>query len=297
MKTIATDNLFDLITWHKWTAISITGSIIIIYLNLTEYAIGGELGKNSAQTANILGALQLVIKAHELCIVASLVCIAKQWILSSFMDADRGMVLGLLGAEGVLAQPSFLISKEFYAAISYGLSGLWCQGDTAKKRQIFTLSLFLLLACVISALSGPASGALMVPRVDWFFEKYFTHPTLVPTQHFPHVLIGHQYIHGKYVVDGSTELFNPVLFQNISNLLGYWVGYQAHQDMTTGNTSTLQRGGNNYEFIFARTITNTSTIWNRAMGGDWTGSSTATTAMKMSDVQITDALLNRYYEV
>lgn len=91
--------------------ISIAGSATLIYLNFSEYAIGGELGKDQAQTADILGALQIAIKAHELVLLVSLVQIAKQWIHGSLMNANKGLVLGLVGAEESLAAPSFVISK------------------------------------------------------------------------------------------------------------------------------------------------------------------------------------------
>lgn len=297
MKPVATDNLFDLILWHKWTVISITGSVIVIYLNLAEYVIAGELGKNSAQTANILGALQLVIKAHELCIVASLVCIAKQWILSSFMDMDRGMVLGLVGAEGMLGQPSFLISKEFYAAFSYGLSGLWWrQSGTQKKRQIFTLSVFISLACVISALSGPASGALLIPRVDWFFEREFTGLSMSPTYHFPNILIDQRYGYGMFYGQ-RVDPFASLTSDELSSLLIHWDSYMAVQDNTSSDKTVVQEERHSPGDLWGRPVTITSTTWNRAMGGDWTGSSTATITMRSCDFNIIFELNNQSHEV
>lgn len=108
---VISKNIWGILIWHKWMVISIAGSATLIYLNFREYAIGGELGKDQAQTADILGALQIAIKAHELVLLVSLVQIAKQWIYGSLVSASEGFVLGLVGAEESLAAPSFVISK------------------------------------------------------------------------------------------------------------------------------------------------------------------------------------------
>lgn len=166
------------------------------------------------QTANILGALQLAIKGHELAIVASLVFIAKQWIHDSLLDLNKGVILGLVGAELSLSAPSFVISKEFLTAIRYGLSGgFWWDSRkseaTARKREMALLGGFLFIACIVASLAGPASGVLMIPRVQWFFDQELILSVPDDTDpyrgiHYPNMLIDPQNAVGR-IRSGSRE--------------------------------------------------------------------------------------------
>lgn len=99
----------DIIGWHVWAILSLTGTSILIWLNFSRYFIGSEIGTSLQQSANYLGALQLAVKLHELLIVASIFSIAQQWILRDLMG--RGTLPGLLGAESAMSAPSFIISE------------------------------------------------------------------------------------------------------------------------------------------------------------------------------------------
>lgn len=171
-KAIISNRLTDILGWHIWTILALIGTTILLYLNFSEYSIGGDLGGSQSSSANIIGILQVVIKVHELVIVASLVAIAHQLILSNLMSS--GLLLGLLGAEGSLTTPSFLISAQFWHALGYGFRSIYSPGglengpDRPARIRILGLVFFLFLSCLIASLAGPASGVLMIPRVDWF---------------------------------------------------------------------------------------------------------------------------------
>lgn len=80
-KAIICTSVVGVLAWHIWTFLSISVTVILLYLNFINYSIGGELRSNSSTSANILGALQISVKVHELVIVASLVAIVQQCIL------------------------------------------------------------------------------------------------------------------------------------------------------------------------------------------------------------------------
>lgn len=76
-KVIISNAFYDILVWHIWAVISVTVSVLLVALNYAEYSIGGEIGGSPGATANILGTLQLAIKAHEITIVASLFMITR----------------------------------------------------------------------------------------------------------------------------------------------------------------------------------------------------------------------------
>lgn len=286
-KATITTGLWAIGAWHKWTVISLAGSFTLIYLKVTEYSIGGELGRNAAATANILGALQLAIKGHELAIVASLVFIAKQWIHDSLLDMNKGVILGLVGAEGSLTAPSFIISKEFLAAICYGLSDgfSWSNRKTearARKREMFQLGGFLFIGTIIASLAGPASGVLMIPRVQWFFEKEII---LIPEHtkpyegiHYPNMLIDPQYAVGQYTFGFTGDPFAVESFHNVTRPLEYWsfYGERRIRYLATEQEKTMHTTDDRY----GKVALNTSTTWGRPLGGNWTGCTNITTTMR-----------------
>lgn len=294
MKTVFSNGLWGILSWHIWTAISVSVSITLIYLNLTNYAIGGELGENAAATADILGALQLPIKAHELAIVSSLGSIAREWILGNLMDVNKGMLLGLVGAEGSLGEPSFLISGRYLAATQYALSSAlwWRQStpeETARKRGILKLAAFMCIGCILCALAGTASGALMIPRVDWFFRKTITLPiTFAWTNHYPNIMIDQRYGYGKYDPFYSQGPFGVQGFGNIDYFMKYWDDYASRRGLFLSVHQTeLTHTASDF---YGEMAINTSTTWGRMLGGNWTGSTTARTTMRDGNTAVLAAL-------
>lgn len=277
-KSIISNKPRALIVWHFWTVISVTVSIALIYLNLTQYTIGREVGANPAGTANIIGALQLAIKAHELSIVASLYLIARQWIQGCLMDINSGTVLGLVGAERSLAAPSFLISAEFRAAAGKGISG---------NLRVGALAMFLFSGCVISSLAGPASGALMIPRVDWFFEKELNYPNM-PSDNYPHILIDPRLGRGVYKLVNNHVVVDPEVLRSTLSGLDYWEQFYVQQ--TSLGIVRVQDTVHEFTDILRRRYTNSSTTWGRSLDGNWTGGTVVSTAMNIGINYIRNAL-------
>lgn len=164
-KHIVCTHWWHFLAWHSWTVASLTVTATLLWLNFTEYAIGGEIGRSPKSSADILGALQLAIKTHELLIVASLITIARQMIIGDLLDG--GIVLGLLGAEASFSTPSFVLTGEFTQSFLFGLRSIYKSDSQPINRRMLWLASFVFWACVLSSLAGPASGVLMIPRIDW----------------------------------------------------------------------------------------------------------------------------------
>lgn len=266
----ASSLLWDLLTWHIWGIISLAGSVILLYLNFKEYAIGGELGTNPGQTANILGVLQLAIKAHELAIVASLFAVTSQWIQGSLRDG--GILFGLLGTETSSAQPFFIISSEYRAAFGYGISGILRSStqtpeERKKRKGMFLLTCFLCVICIISSLAGPASGVLMIPRVDWFWATDITMGT--EGRVYPHILVQHE------PLSNST----PLMVAGLQ----YWVDVASYGDLWLFMLDGYRQNVTRHRFTdtAGNCYINTSTTPGRVLGSNWAGSTKARSAMRL----------------
>lgn len=266
-----------LIFWHRWTVLSVTASVTLIYLNLTEYAIGREVGANPAGTANILGALQLMIKAHELSIVASLYRIARQWIHGCLMDVSSGTVLGLVGAERSLAVPSFLISHEYRAAVM----------SVFSDHSRWALVTFLFVGCILSSLAGPASGALMIPRVGWFFEKELIYLNM-PSDDYPNLLIDPRLGHGQFLITNNHIVFDPDHVRITVSSLDYWE--QVYVEQNALGVIRVQDTVHEFTDIAGRRYTNTSTTWGRFLDGNWDGGTVVNVLMNTGINHIRTAL-------
>lgn len=194
------------------------------------------------------------------------------------MDVNRGTVLGLVGAERSLAAPSFLISAEFRSAAHAGLSG---------NLRVCALAIYLFVACIISSLAGPASGALMIPRVDWFFEKDLIYHNM-PNNNYPHILIDSRLGQGEYdIVDGHM-IFDADVVQSTLSGLDYWE--QLYIQQTALGVVRVEDISHEFTDIAGRRYTNTSTTWGRPLNGDWSGGTTVSTTMAVGINHIRNVL-------
>lgn len=185
------------------------------------YAIRGELGRDPDETANILGAVQLLIQMHGLSISASLFQIARQWIQGSLLTLDRGIPLGLVGAERELGSPSFVVSHGYLAAVKYSVSlwGAQMRDDKRRKWDVGMVTAFLFVSCIVSVLAAPASAALMIPRVHWFFEKKFQFlGSQTGRSTIPSILVPPQLGNGTYGAAG----IDPTTLYADDGALAYW---------------------------------------------------------------------------
>lgn len=275
-KHIASIHPWDVLRWHIWAILSLTGTAVLLWLNLSHYAIGAEIGNSTHQTADILGIFQLIIKVHELLIVASLANIAHQLLIGSLLK--DGIILGLLGAEASLADPSFIVSAEYSQAFWVGLQAAFGYGKSEYRqvyRKVFRLALFILWASALSALAGPSSAVLMIPRVDWnYFDQRAYSPPL-PDNMFPNIMIA--------PADSDSGLLagNPEYFLGLE----YWDFYFANSAWNESNLDDL-----NHDFgdIGSTVYINTTGSYNRELHDKWNGGTTVTCMMQSGFQDIQD---------
>lgn len=255
---------WNFLSWHIPGIVSVTVSAILLWLNFSEYTIGGELGHSEQDSANAIGALQLAIKVHELFIIASLAIIARQLILESL--TRDGIVLGLLGAESAMAQPSFVISGGYRQALAFGFQIIFHKRSIDRRGwpvrwRVLGLSFFFLLACILSSLAGPASAVLMLPRVDWKFvdEKTFTPPNST----FPNIMVGTNQVHGT---DGSS----PLVFETGSTYtpgLGYFSYFVENSAWNKSSDDLYHKFGDAGAIAYI----NTTGSYHRNLSAEWPG--------------------------
>lgn len=268
-KRITSSCWWDLLKWHIWAVLSVSGTMVLLWLNLSRYAIGDEIGNSPRQSVDIVGTLQLVIKVHELLIIASLANIGRQLIIGSLLK--DGIVLGLLGAESSLSNPSFIVSGEYSQALRFGFwgsigFGLGRSGFSRIHWKVFGLALFILWSSVISSLAGPSSAVLMIPRVDCnSFDKWTYSP---PTSHgiFPNVMIS---------VIGGPNIFD----QYPRSFLGleYWNYYFENSAWNKTIPDDLYH---DFGDIGSTVFINTTGVYNRDLNQKWDGGTEVTCMMQ-----------------
>lgn len=218
-KAIISTSVVGALGWHIWAILSVSGTCILLYLNFSQFPIGGELGASASSSANILGFLQIIVKLHELAIIASLVGIAEQYILRDLLS--DGLLFGMLGAEGGLANPSFLITKRFRLALKFGFGGLYPhRNDHQDRLRTLRLVILIILCCTIAGLAGPASAVLMIPRVGWFLDDtlYFSP---VEQSTLATIMIGN----APTILDGAIFMESNVFAlsdRQVSSGIRYW---------------------------------------------------------------------------
>lgn len=276
------------LSWHIPAIVSVTVSATLIWFNFTGYAIGAELGHSAKDSANVIGALQLVVKSHEIFITASLIIIARQLLLENLVL--DGIVLGLLGAESALVQPSFIISGEYRQALAFGLQIIFGKGEIDRRDRpvrwrVFGLSLFFLLACGLSSLAGPASGVLMIPRVDWKIadEKSYTP---APYNTFPNIFIGTD----QEREDGVPNVFESTTF--FTPGLNYWEYYLENFDW---DTEIVEDDDLYHKFGDAGAVAyiNTTGRYNRDLSVEWSGGTHITCRMQDGSPDIRENTLKQ----
>lgn len=277
-KTIISTGVVAVLKWHIWAVLSLSGTIILLALNFCQFAIGGELGGSPSSSANILGALQLVVKAHELSIVASLAAIVEQTILRDLFGG--GLLLGLLGAEGAVGNPSFLISTPFRSAVKFGFREIYSpaswQKDVGRLRTL-RLVFLMLCCCIIAGLAGPASGVLMIPRVNWHFHSSGQRePVLKST--LPTIMIGTSPgLLGGDSITESNVFAIPDLF--VASGMRYWRDISGF-GLESPAISLERKSVHKFQDYFGLVFVNTSGSYERPLDGAWTGATRITTTAR-----------------
>lgn len=277
-KAIISTSIAGALGWHIWAILSLTGTGILLYLNFTKFAIGGELGGSSSSSSNILGFLQVIVKAHELAIVASLFAIAHQFIMRDLLR--DGILLGLLGAEGSLANPSFLISRRFRLAVQYAFRRTDSPRSSKNNPgQLRTLQLVILITCccVIAAFAGPASAVLMIPRIDWFFYSTDRFEA-VPRSTIPTIMIGTS----PGILD--TDMFSESNVFALPDLIvgstyRYWKDVSACE-LRSSRVTLAEKSLHQFHDYYGQVYVNTTGSFKRPLNGPWTGGTRTTTASR-----------------
>lgn len=263
----------------------------------------GDIGRNPAETANIIAALQMLIQMHGLSVTASLFQIASQWIHGSLLSLDRGIPLALVGAERDLGLPSFVISRGYLSAVKYSASLWWgprTGEEVRRKWDIGMVTAFLFVSCIVSVFAAPASGALMIPRVHWFFDSTIREwPYRVGDgQVYPHIIVPHEVSQFKY--GGLDEIVDSDPLRRTSDReeLKFWKElYPRNRSPSLPAISeTLIR----HQVLKTNRITyvNTTTQWGRSMDHNpGVGSTYAKAIMEEEPETASRAMIERSYIV
>lgn len=318
-KPVILKNLHILLQWPIWTVISVSGTVVLLILNFTEFQLGAQLqlGRmlaNDQQTANILGAIQLAVKIHDYTLVSSIFRIAQQWV-HGYLTGD-GILLGLLGAEEALARPSFLVSRGYKSAVRYGFSGPLSSGkktpgepkgehDGQSRRNMRFLAGLLFLGCIISSLVGPASGVLMIPHIHWYLDEVidYNHPekysesstfNLMPLTDHPSWLAGREYpdiLIGTGFDSGRNKSYETNPFIAYPELLEpglrYWDIFATSWRTVLGRPAEEHRVRLLRDFA-GDVYINTTTTFDRELDGNWTGPGTNIVTAMRYDIVVGD---------
>ncbi|KAH0561987.1 hypothetical protein GP486_003306 [Trichoglossum hirsutum] len=149
----------------RWTAllrcaihiVPVAPSIALIYLNLTDSYIGGELTGPSGGDAFKLGALQFAAKLHELAIQASIAVILLSYIRHE-LTIGPGLPFGAVNAGQSFTDLSFLWSSEFWGAI------LSTEGRFTWRRKL-SLTFAIFGSVLLAAVAAPSSAISVIPQL------------------------------------------------------------------------------------------------------------------------------------
>ncbi|KAH7371252.1 hypothetical protein BKA66DRAFT_572987 [Pyrenochaeta sp. MPI-SDFR-AT-0127] len=144
------------------------GAIPLLVLNWTSYFIG--LAPPDARS------LQFAAKFHEILMQASIFEIILAIIRSQIVEDY--VPLGALSASMQASQLSYIWSLDFVAAVAHSASHGW--------RKMLVVAMILLLT-ILTALVGPSSAVLMIPRagLPHVLETVEQHANISTKELFP----------------------------------------------------------------------------------------------------------------
>lgn len=161
------------------------------------------------------------------------------------MEMDKGIPLGLLGAENVLGQPLFLISKGYLIAVSYVVS-LWRSKQGSFPPHVISVCRY---HCIIAC--WPGSRVLMIPIKDWFLDSAWT-VLGPPAPNYPYIMVRltFEYSNIRIYISGP---FNGQVLELAAPSFRDWTAFalpipvidsvpqtESTYDCTTGTTSARQ---------------------------------------------------------
>ncbi|QIX01993.1 hypothetical protein AMS68_007510 [Peltaster fructicola] len=143
-----------------WLPVSV--AVTLVFLNIWQYYIGGELAGPEGQDAQKLAALQFAAKLHELLMLASLSTIVFAYIRYQMAFGD-GVTIGMVFAGQQFQSISNLWSIEFWSAVYNARNHA-----SGVRRQRWFLVTLITCATLLGVSVGPSSANLMRPRLDWW---------------------------------------------------------------------------------------------------------------------------------
>jgi hypothetical protein len=125
-------------------ALAFTTALLVLYVK--------QISWNP--TANQLGALLVAAKIHETLIIASLFHILYYHIRRGLLGR-RGIPYGFLTAPFQLLSPFYLFTSEFWSGLRHA------------NLHSALLALLVVVAFILSALTGASSGIIILPKLGW----------------------------------------------------------------------------------------------------------------------------------
>lgn len=135
-----------------------SGCAVIIYFNLSNFYIGGELAGESGQDVQKLAALNFAAKLHELFMLSSMAAIIIMFLRKE-LAVGAGVPFGALLSSQDFKSISYLWSQGFWGSISQK----W------ERRRVKWMLLSLIVLCTFLGIAvGPATSILMKPMEDFW---------------------------------------------------------------------------------------------------------------------------------
>ena len=143
--------------------VPVSAALAEIILNWNTYYVGTKEYNQALY--------QLIAKAHEIMIQASIAAVVFSCIRSEMIDGN-GIPFGLLFSGLQVAQVSYLWSREFWGSLF--------SNDIRRFRKIGIIAV-VSMGTLLATASGPSSAVLLIPRLQ-FWPAGKTHIWINATQ-------------------------------------------------------------------------------------------------------------------
>jgi hypothetical protein len=145
--------------WHIWLQCLLHVPSVVITMGVLSLTFRGIFWQGSGPEMNsVLNALQFAAKIHESLIIVSLSAMVVHRLNLDLMGG-RGVPVGLLSSGYQLNSIAYIFSLELWG----GFFGRRC-----RRLQGLPLTILVVVALVMGALSGPSSAITMIPKLDWW---------------------------------------------------------------------------------------------------------------------------------
>ena len=234
--------------------VPLSATIAILCLNIYNLYFQ-DLGRPNQST--ILQAFQYAAKAHELLMVASLASIVLHRIQYN-LSISKGVPFGFLSASYQLSDPLFIFGKGFYG-------GATAHTPSKGLARFLPLGFLLSICFILTAIVGPSSAIVMIPRLDWWDV-----PNQTAFGDVPERIYVNRTAAELWPADITTDLYSkePDCSNDRSNnncalsaldAVNKWVG--AHQNQGLKPNITLTQDGGVSRFLSSSSGPANGTSW------------------------------------